>query len=306
MACGKHQRGFLLVVAIVLLVVGSMLAASVAYMVATSGGSATDNLQSGQALFLAGSGGEFEARRMAQNLDWYRSTTDPFDLTTQNFGQGSFTVQTNLPATLLRARANSGDATITVYATNRFPNFNAAASPPTTCNPCYLQLDDDITGSAEYVRYTGIAGNTFTGLTRNVTIGTTPAHTGTAGARDRSTTVYPVTTLSVALPANCAAPANVQIVAHPKFLGAGTLDIEGEEISYKNSSSSGGVMTLTGITRCLDDVTGPPGNTPASHAALAPVTPVLIGDFSKDYEAQLVSTGTVGSTQRTTNRVLTR
>jgi len=104
MACGKQQRGFLLVVAIVLLVVGSMLAAAMAYMVATSGGSATDNLQSGQALFLAGSGGEFEARRMAQNLDWYRSTTDPFDLTTQNFGQGSFTVQTNLPATLLRAR----------------------------------------------------------------------------------------------------------------------------------------------------------------------------------------------------------
>lgn len=302
----RRQRGFLLIVAIVLVVVASMLAVTIAMIAGTSGTSAGDNLQSGQALFLAGSGVEYETRRMAQNLEWYRSTADPFDLTTQNFGQGSFTVQTNLPATLLRARANPGDTTITAYTTNRFPNFNAAASPPTTCNPCYLQLDDDITGSAEYVRYTGIAGNTFTGLTRNVTIGTTPAHTGTAGARDRSTTVYPVTTLSVALPANCAAPANVQIVAHSKFLSAGTLDIEGEEISYRNSSSSGGVMTLTGITRCLDDVTGPPGNTPASHAALAPVTPVLIGDFSKDYEAQVVSTGTVGPAQRTMNRVLQR
>jgi len=302
----RRERGFLLIVAIVLVVVASMLAVTIAFIASTSGRSATDNLQSGQALFLAGSGLEFEARRMAQNLDWYRSTSDPFDLATQNFGQGSFTVQTNLPATMLRARANPGDVTITVYTTNRFPNFNAAASPPTTCNPCYLQLDDDITGGAEYVRYTGIAGNTFTGLTRNVTIGTTPAHTGAAGARDRGTTVYPVTTLSVALPASCAAPANVQIVAHSKFLGAGTLDIEGEEISYRNSSSSGGVMTLTGITRCLDDVTGPPGNTPASHAALAPVTPVLIGDFSKDYEAQVVSTGTVGAAQRTMNRVLQR
>ena len=65
-------------------------------------------------------------------------------------------------------------------------------------------------------------------------------------------------------------------------------------------------MTLTGITRCLDDVTGPPGNTPASHAAGAPVTPVLIGGFSKDYEAQVVSTGTVGSTQRVMNRTLQR
>ncbi len=302
----RAQSGFLLVAAVILLVVVSALAATMAYISATSGTAAADNLQSGQALFLAESGVEFEARSMARNLDWYRSTTDPFDQATQNFGQGSFTVQTNLPATLLRARANSGDATITVYSTNRFPNFNAAASPPATCNPCYLQLDDDITGTAEYVQYTGIVGNTFIGLTRNVTIGTTPAHTGTAGARDRSSTVYPVTTLSVALPASCAAPANVKIVAHSKFLGAGTLDIEGEEIGYTNSGSAGGVMTLTGITRCLDDVTGPPGNTPALHNAGAPVTPVLIGDFSKDYEAQVVSMGTVGNTQRTMNRVLTR
>jgi len=303
---GRRQRGFLLIAAIVLVVVASMLAVTIAMIAATSGTSAGDNLQSGQAIFLANSGLEFETRRMAQNLEWYRSTADPFDLTTQNFGQGSFTVQTNLPATLLRARANPGDTTITAYTTNRFPNFSATPSPPTTCNPCYLQLDDDINGGAEYVRYTGIGGNTFTGLTRNVTIGTTPAHTGTLGVRDRSSTVYPATTLSVALPASCAAPANVQIVAHSKFLGAGTIDVEGEEIGYKNSSSSGGVMTLTGITRCLDDVTGPPGNTPASHAASAPVTPVLIGDFSKDYEAQVASTGTVGNARRSMNRVLQR
>ena len=302
----RRERGFLLIVAIVLVVVASMLAVTIAMIAATSGSSATDNLQSGQALFLAESGVEYERRRMAQNLDWYRSTADPFDQTTQGFGQGSFTVQTNLPATMLRTHVNSGDTSITVYTTNRFPNFNATPSPPTTCNPCYLQLDDDINGGAEYVRYTGISGNTFTGLTRNVSIGTAPAHTGTLGARDRGSAVYAVTTLSVALPLSCAAPANVQIVAHSKFLGAGTLDIEGEEIGYKNSSSFGGVMTLTGITRCLDDVTGPPGNAPAAHAAGAPVTPVLIGGFSKDYEAQVVSTGTVGNTQRVMNRTLKR
>jgi type II secretory pathway pseudopilin PulG len=299
----RRQRGFLLIAAIVLVVVAAVLATTMAFISVTSGGTASDSLQSGQAIFVAESGVEFEARSMAQNVDWYRSTTDPLGLATQNFGQGSFTVQTNLPATLLRARANAGDTTITAYTTNRFPNFSAVPSPPTTCNPCYLQLDDDINTGAEYVRYTGIAGNTFTGLLRPTTIG---GHTGTVSARDRSTTVYPVTTLSVALPASCAAPANVQIVAHSKFLDVGTLDIEGEEIGYKNSSSAGGVMTLTGITRCLDDVTGPPGNTPAPHAVLAPVTPVLIGDFSKDYEAQVVSTGTVGSVKRTMNRVLTR
>jgi len=44
---------------------------------------------------------------MAQDIDWYRSTVDPITRPLQNFGQGSFTVQTNLPATLLRAYAGS-------------------------------------------------------------------------------------------------------------------------------------------------------------------------------------------------------
>lgn len=297
----RRQGGQLLVAAIVLLVVVAALVATMAVISASSGSAATDNLQSGQALFLAESGVEFEARNMAQNVDWYRSTADPITRLPQNFGQGSFTVQTSLPATLLRARADLGSTTITVYSTSRFPTPGATPSL-TICNPCFLQLDDDLSLSAEYVRYTGIVGNTFT-VVRNQPIG---GHTGTQQARDRSTTVYPVTTLSVGLPQNCTPPANVQIVANSKFLDVGTLDIEGEEIAYKNSSTAGGVMTLTGITRCLDGTTGPPGNAPALHNAGAPVTPVLIGDDSKDYEAEVTSTGAVGNAKRTMNRVLTR
>jgi len=303
MRCGKHQRGFLLVAAIVLLVIGSMLAATLAFMVATSGSSATDNLQSGQALFLAESGLEYEARSMALNLDWYRSNADPTTSVTQNLGGGNFTVSANLPATMLSARAQASDTSLTVYTTNRFPPFAASPAPPTSCNPCYLQLDD-INGGGEYVIYTGISGNTFTLPNRaSVTIG---GHTGTITTRARNTNVYPVTTLVVALPLNCNAPANVQIVAHPKFLGAGTLDIEGEEISYTSSSSAGGVMTLTGIKRCLDDVTGPPGNTPASHSIGAPVTPVLYNSFSTNYEAQINSTGAVGNANRTERKTIQR
>jgi len=300
----RRQRGFLLIAAIVLVVVAAALATTMAFISVTSGGTATDSLQSGQALFVAESGVEFETRNMAQDIDWYRSTVDPITRPLQNFGQGSFTVQTNLPATLLRAYAGGGATTITVYTASRFPSPGATPSL-TICNPCYLQLDDDINLNAEYVRYTAIVGNTFT-VVRNQPVGTTPVHTGTAAARDRGTTVYPVTTLSVALPQNCAAPANVQIVANSKFLDVGTLDIEGEEIAYKNSNAAGGVMTLTGITRCLDGTTGPPLNTPALHNAGAPVTPVLIGDDSKDYEAEITSTGTVGNAKRTMNRVVTR
>jgi len=65
-------------------------------------------------------------------------------------------------------------------------------------------------------------------------------------------------------------------------------------------------MTLTGITRCLDGTTGPPLNYAALHNAGAPVTPVLIGDDSKDYEAEITSTGTVANAKRTMNRVVTR
>src|SRR4029077_14986587 len=119
------------------------LVTTIAFISVTSGSTATDNLQSGQALFVAESGVEFEARNMAQNVDWYRSTVDPITRPTQNFGQGSFIVQTNLPATLLRARANSGDTTLTFYPASRFPSPGATPSS-TICNPCYLQLDDDI------------------------------------------------------------------------------------------------------------------------------------------------------------------
>src|SRR5437867_10755982 len=113
MGC-KHQRGFLLIVAIVLLVVASILAATMAFMVATSGSSASDNLRSGQALFLADSGLEYGRRSMVLNSNWYRSATDPTTSVTQNFGSGNFNVSANLPATMLSVRAQASDTSLTV------------------------------------------------------------------------------------------------------------------------------------------------------------------------------------------------
>jgi len=305
MACGKQQRGFLLVVAIVLLVVGSMLAAAMAYMVATSGSSATGNLQSGQALFLADSGVDYQARSMALNLDWYRSNTDPTTPVTQNFGAGNFTVSTNLPATELSARVQPAATSVTVYTSNRFPTFAASPSPPASCNPCYLALGDvNPGGSGEFVAYTGISGNTFTGLARAQSPGgyapTLPSPP-TNTTQTRGTPVYPVTTVSTATSSGCASTASIRLVAHPKFLNAGTINIEGEEIQYIGSSTSSGVTTLTGITRCADGVsTGP------SYAVGAPVTPVLFNDASTNYEAQINSSGTAGNTSRTEQKTVQR
>src|SRR5881296_701665 len=121
----RRQRGFLLIAAIVLVVVATMLAVTIAWIAATSGSSATDNLQSGQALFLAESGVEYERRCLAQNLDWYQSTTDPIApnatgtcataTTTQTLGSGTFTVYANVPATMLRKRTDTSTADICAY-----------------------------------------------------------------------------------------------------------------------------------------------------------------------------------------------
>ena len=113
-------------------------------------------------------------------------------------------------------------------------------------------------------------------------------------SHSRSSAVYPVTILlTPLLVTSCnTIPVPFQIANHPKFLTAGTLDIEGEEISYTGSSVAGGNMTLTGVTRCLGSLG------PLAHTAGKPVTPVLIGGDSADYQVEMVSTGTTGSNTR--------
>ena len=316
MACGKRQRGFLLVVAIVLLVVGSMLAAAMAYMVATSGGSATDNLQSGQALFVAESGMEYERRCLAQNLEWYQSTTDPIApnatgtcataTTTQTLGSGTFTAYANVPATMLRKRIPDGAsiADICAYTIDRFPASGK------------IQIEDDIAVSGEFVSYTAVnpssatCGNrpAFTGIGRGVPVGTINS---TAAAHARGSIVYPVTTLVTALTSTVCTtvPNPFQITDNSKFLSAGTIVLDDglggnhEEIVYTGSSRSAGVMTLTGVTRCQDTGGVGPGVT---WAANQPVTALLEGSVTASDEAEMVSVGTTGPVNRTVHETVQR
>ena len=283
------QKGFLMIVAIVLLVVIAFLAVMLSSLVAGNAISGASHFGSMQALYQADSGLEFEQRRWAQNLDWYRSATDPNpnSAITQALATGSFTVNTNLPATLLNSRllANSA-APITAYTTNRFPSNGI------------LQIEEDLTLNAEFVSYTGISGNTFTGVTRRVTVGTVASSVSSLTTpHDRSDMVYPVTTLVDPLTASCTPPASFRIAANSKFLSAGTLDIEGEEISYSGSSVTGGNMTLTGVQRCLDTI--PPAvPVPIAHNVGQPVTPVLSNGTSASYQVEMIATGTMGSNIR--------
>jgi len=116
----------------------------------------------------------------------------------------------------------------------------------------------------------------------------------------RGSTVYPVTTLSEALPATCGSPASITLAANIKFPDAGVLDIEGEELRYTGSSIAGGVMTLTGIQRCLGSVG------PVAHSAGQPVTPLLVGGDTADYQAHILSSGSVGNCLRVMRKTVQR
>ena len=282
-----RQGGFLALAALVLVVVLVALAIGLGYLLAKSTLASGSHVGSMQALFLAESGLESEQARWARNLNWYRSATDPDPAAPvgQAFAAGAFTVSSTLPATLLRTRLRAADATINAYTTQRFPASGI------------LQVSDDIAAGAEFVRYSGVAGNTFTGVVRGQAVGSVAS---IAQVHNRSRAVYPVTILRTAMPASCAPLPAIQVDANSKFLGAGTLDIEGEEVGYGGSSISGGTMTLTGITRCLGATSSVP------HAMGQPVTPVLMGGDSADSEAELSSTGVVGANIRYVRRTIQR
>ena len=279
-----------MIVVLIMIVVLVFLAIAVGYQLANSTLAGGSHVGSMQALFQAESGLEFEQRRWAQNLEWYRSTTDPNPSAAvpQTLGSGTFTVSSNLPATMLDRGLAAAAATINVYTTSRFPSSGI------------LQIDDDLALGAEFVRYTGVTGTAFTGVTRGQTVGSI---TSLSSTHLRSDKVYPVTILQTALLANCAALGSILVDANSKFLSAGTLDIVNEEISYTSSSTTGGTTTLYGITRCLDTVTA---TTPAAHAVGQPVTPVLVGDQSASYQVEMISTGVQGTNIRFARRTIQR
>lgn len=281
----KTEKGMALIAAVFLVVVFGFLGLVAVSSLSTQGFSAMNEVKSDQAFFIAEGGGEFSQRFLAQNLDWYRSTADPILIPATNLGAGAFNASMNLPVTKLRRRIPTAASTaaINVYTTSRFP---AAGT---------LQIDDNITdGQTEYVSYTGTTANSFTGITRDIPLGAAPIISGAANPHERGTRIYPVTTLLTALGTlggvcSPTAAASFNIATHSKFLAAGIIDIEGEEIGYSGSTISGGTMTLLGVTRCLN-------STSAAHAANQPVTPLLVDGASPDFQTEVISTGTVGVT----------
>ena len=305
------QRGAGLIGVVLILVIVAVIGAALISLVSNETFTAMNQSAGVLAFGMADGGIEFEQYNLPQNVDWYRSTSDPMPSSNRTLGtapnSGSFTVQTNLPATRLRHRIPDGvtTANICVYTTNRFP---------TSGN---LMIGDDGMDPFEYVHYTGVGnaacGAQFTGITRDQTIA---GVSGTAGSHERGELVYPVTTLVGALANNCISLASLQITDNSKFLTAGSLSIftdttpgsiDWEQITYTSSTRAGGVMTLLGVKRCQD------GTASAAQSAGNPITPILVDDppDPPDYEAEIVSTGTtavavVGNANRVLRKTVQR
>ena len=297
-AIPRAQRGFLLITAVILIVVVALLATVITFLTTGNVLSSAGHANSAQSLFLAESGLEFEQLRLAQNVDWYRSTTDPIATSTRNLGAGTFTVYSHLPATMLRRRLISTSTVVCVYTIDRLPTSG------------YVQIDNDINAGGEFVHYNGTASSAagcgnrpaLTGIARNQTI---DVITGSNVDHDRGSLVYPVTTLITNLVASCATPSTIRIADHSKFLNAGTISLTDlasntEEISYTGSVRAGGVMTLTGVTRCANAAG------PFAYAPNFPVTPILDDGTSPDFEAQIFASGAVGSAARQESKSIQR
>jgi MSHA biogenesis protein MshP len=306
----KSQNGVSLIAAIFIIVVLAFMGLMFLSLINTSSLTSVNDMQSAQALYIAEGGVEFAQLALAQNLDWYRSASDPMSPPTATpLGAGSFTVTTTLPATVLSRRLPAGGGTATVYTTNRFPT----ACPSMPLGVCYLQIEDDAgSGSGEFVSYTNTTATTFTGLVRNRTIGTVPSFGGDS-THLRGSRVYPVSVLAAgtALVANCnTIPNPFQIIANSKFLSAGTINVydsttpaNDEEILYSGATTTGNITTLTGVQRCQNQLGVP---VPIAAVTGSPVTPINFDGTSPDYEAEVASTGASGAAMRVVKKTVQR
>jgi len=286
MGLQNNAHGVSIIAAIFIIVILAFMGVMFLSLIGTESLTAVNDMQSTQALAVAEGGVEYEQLGLAQNLDWYRNSSDPLSMDAKNLGAtaGAFTSQARVPVTALRSILKSSATTASVYTTAGFPPNG------------YLQIDEDVTTNAEFVQYTILNGNTFTLVARGQTIGTIAT---TANTFSRGTYVYPVTTLVDALANSCGAPTSFRIATNGKFLGSGIITIEGEEIIFSGSSSAGGNTTLTGVQRCLN------GAVSAAHNAGRPVTPML-SNGSADLQSEITSTGTVGAATRVVRKTVER
>ncbi len=116
-----QQQGFLLIAAVVLIVVGAVLATVIAFLYATSGQSGVDHLRSAQALFIAESGHERGVRALLAPPLGERiacsDITGDASLTNVAYGKGEYTVtETNSGVALYNGGTTASPSVVTLSA----------------------------------------------------------------------------------------------------------------------------------------------------------------------------------------------
>jgi Tfp pilus assembly protein PilX len=195
----NNSRGVSLIAATFIIVILAFMGVMFVSLIGTSSLTSVNDLQSGQALYLAEGGMEYIFQnRVFPNYSLTGTTT---------LGAGSFTVAT--PAELTAALTNVA-TTVTVNSTTGFPGAGR------------IVIDD------EQINYTGTTATTFTGGTR--------AQGGTVAAPHAlGNAVYPATTVTVNV---LVGDTTINVGSTTGFLVPGVIRIDGEFIYCTNITAT--------------------------------------------------------------------
>jgi Tfp pilus assembly protein PilX len=223
------QKGFLSVVAVLLVVVVSLIAAAAAYQFVSDARTSANELNSAQAFYMAQSGVEAAKHTIVTNGNSCISINGLSSFTGATFtgAPGVYTVTGTLTSAsgILNGALTAAASTIPLVTTLGFANSGV------------------ITIGSEYINYTGISGNSLTGATRGVRSTTAAAYSsGTAVSQNQcvlNSTGYIPSVIS---------PVGKRIV-QSVLLGSTGFSL--------GTSGSGGLLTPVMVTLGSASISGP-------------------------------------------------
>ncbi len=158
----SHQQGYLVFIAVILIVVIGFIGLAVAEMFYSSTRSTSDYLQAAKALFLAESGIEQATHEILTSTVANRSACSGLSIN-NSIGAGAYSVTTSGPFYVSSPSTVSGALTAT------------ATTIPVVSTTGY-QSAGRLMIDSELINYSGISGNNFIGVTRGVDGSTATTH----------------------------------------------------------------------------------------------------------------------------------
>lgn len=161
----NKQKGFLTIVTVILIVIMSFLAVSIAYVSSNSAFSTSNFQQASRALYLAESGLEQATRALLLPTIATRSACNGLNISNSSVAGGTFTVTATgptaapSPGTTLSSAISNTDTTIPVVSTSGYPTSGR------------IMID------REFINYTATNSTNFLNATRGIDSTTAASHT---------------------------------------------------------------------------------------------------------------------------------